>query len=52
MTIILEKENESLVAFCRVILSCAVKPFCHLLIRTERSRGTETKRMEEEKEKQ
>lgn len=25
-------------------LSCAAKPFCHLLIRTERSRGTETKR--------
>ena len=31
-------------AFCGVILSRAAKPFCHLLIRTERSRGTETKR--------
>lgn len=31
-------------AFCRVLLSCAVKPFCHLLIMTERSRGTEAKK--------
>ncbi len=31
-------------AFCRMTLSCAAKPFCHLLIRTKRGRGTETKR--------
>lgn len=29
---------------CTEWLSCTAKPFCHLLIRTERSRGTETKR--------
>lgn len=41
MTSILLKRNKLLLAFCRVLLSCAVKPFCHLLIMTERSRGTE-----------
>lgn len=43
MTSILLKGNKLLLAFCRVLLSCAVKPFCHLLIMTERSRGTEAK---------
>lgn len=44
MTSILLKRNKLLLAFCRVLLSCAVKPFCHLLIMTERSRGTEAKK--------
>lgn len=44
MTSILLKGNKLLLAFCRVLLSCAVKPFCHLLIMTERSRGTEAKK--------
>lgn len=45
MTSILLKRNKFLLAFCRVLLSCAVKPFCHLLIMTERSRGTEAKKI-------
>lgn len=44
MTSILLKRNKLLLAFCRVLLSCAVKPFCHFLIMTERSRGTEAKK--------
>lgn len=44
MTSILLKRNKLLLAFCRVLLSCAVKPFCHLLIMSERSRGTEAKK--------